>query len=161
MAQRVSIHGRIFAGITSDIQFVYTFFIWTQQVNKVYLPFMNSSRKPVNIYTFISSIFLMLTLASLTISLPFVYAAKQLLEADAISLTIGSEESECESDNPFANTTEEKTPNNISSATEEYLHETHSAEQYLAALSKEYKVVHFSLYTAFYGDLISPPPDAS
>ena len=140
---------------------VHIYFIWTQQVNRVYLRFMNFRRKPINIKTFISCIFLMMTLASLTVSLPYVYGAKKLLALDSSAISFPIEETDCESDNPFANTTEEKTSNNISTASEEYLHETHSAEEYLAALSREYKIEHTSVYIAFYGDLISPPPDAA
>ena len=108
-----------------------------------------------------TSIFLMLTLAFLTVSLPFVYKAKQIAEMEASSASINIGEAEEECDNPFANTTEEKPTSNISSASEEYLHDSHSEEQYLAALSKEYLVLDVSIYNAFIGELISPPPDAA
>jgi hypothetical protein len=102
----------------------------------------------------------MLTLAFLTVSLPFVYAARQMVDVStALDSNFPVEENECESDNPFAGTTEEKTSTSLGSASEEYLHETHSAEEYLAALCKEYKLEHVATYIAFYGDLICPPPD--
>ena len=101
----------------------------------------------------------MLTLAWLTVSLPFLYTAQQTIEQTAaLDTGIPSPDQEQEPENPLTNTTEEKTPNS-STATEEYLHEMHSAEQYLAALSLEYKVEDVSTYIAFYGELISPPPD--
>ena len=104
----------------------------------------------------------MLTLAFLTVSLPFVYHAKQIADIETSSdpnTTIG--ENEEDNDNPFANTTEEKPATSISVGSEEYLHELHSEEQYLAALSKEYLTLDVSIYNAFVGELISPPPDAA
>jgi hypothetical protein len=107
-----------------------------------------------------TAIFLMLTLAFLTVSLPFVYSARQMVDVNsALNSSFPIEENDCESDNPFAGTTEEKTSTNLVSVSEEYLHETHSAEEYLAALCKEYKIEHVATYIAFYGDLICPPPD--
>jgi hypothetical protein len=104
----------------------------------------------------------MFTLAFLTVSLPLVYGAKQSIQSEMTSdlLTL-ADDCEEEADNPFANTTEEKTPNNIGSSLEEYLHENHALESYAFVLSTEYKIEHVSLYTAFFGDLISPPPDLS
>jgi hypothetical protein len=123
---------------------------------------MNFRQQRSKIFLFASSIFLMLTLASLTISLPFVYAAKQMIELnDAASTNILLDENEEGSDNPFANSTEEKAPGSVNTASEEYLHDMHSAEQYLAALVKEYKVEQVSIYNAFIGELISPPPDVA
>ena len=82
-----------------------------------------------------------------------------MIDSSGTVSTIALDGNEEDSDNPFANSTEEKASSNISTASEEYLHETHSAEQYLFALIKEYKVEHHSIYIAFYGELISPPPD--
>ena len=122
---------------------------------------MQLSQKPT-LFIKLSSIFMMITLAFLTVSLPFVYHAKQLAELET-SFTANNSiaETEDENDNPFANTTEEKPTSNISAASEEYLHETHADEQYLAALSNEYLTKDVSIYNAFVGELISPPPDAA
>lgn len=113
--------------------------------------------KPTKI-TSISCIFLMLTLSWLTVSLPFLYSSQQTMEQAGGLAVFPSEGHEEETENPFANTTEEKTPNSIT-ATEEYLHDIDLTEQYLTAFSLEYKVEHVSTYIAFYGELISPPPD--
>ena len=121
---------------------------------------MQPGQKPT-FTVIVTSIFLMFTLAFLTVSVPFVYKAKQIAELEASTVNIGFGETEEECDNPFANTTEEKPASNISSASEEYLHDTHSEEQWLAALSKEYLVMDVSIYNAFVGELISPPPDAA
>lgn len=120
---------------------------------------MRSSHKPTKAFL-CSCIFMVLTLAWLTVSLPVVYAAQQ---GTALSATTNAgmpaDSNEDDSDNPFANTTEEKTPNSINSISEEYLHDTHSAEYYPADPSIEYKVEHVPVYIAFHGELISPPPD--
>ena len=106
-----------------------------------------------------TSIFLMLTLAFLTVSLPFVYKAKQIaeMEASAASINIGEAEEEC--DNPFANTTEEKPTSNISSASEEYLHDNHKSEHYFSIISQFHKSESATDYIAFHGELLVPPPN--
>ena len=101
----------------------------------------------------------MLTLAWLTVSLPFVSNAKETLEKYTMSASETPMENEGTED-PFANTTEEKTSTSIS-VSEEYLHEQHTPEHYLDELSREYITEQAALYISFYGKLISPPPDAA
>lgn len=110
---------------------------------------------------YVSSILMMLVLAWLTISIPFVYAAQEKIktEAKAQSNSNGKSASEDDRNNPFANTTEEKTPGNSNSLSEEYIHEQHSIEHFQTEFSREYKIEQFSTYIAFYGELLSPPPD--
>ena len=104
---------------------------------------------------------MMITLAWLTVSLPFVYAAKQTIEQNmATDAENPSNDNREDNEDPFANTTEEKTSNNIT-VSEEYLHDNHSSEHYLDVLSREYIIEQASTYIAFYGKLISPPPDAA
>lgn len=87
-----------------------------------------------------------------------VNAAKQAIQsAKALSANNYNEK---DTDNPFSGTTEEKSSSNSNSIVEEYLHDTHSSEHYIAVPSREYKVEHASIYIAFHGELISPPPDA-
>jgi hypothetical protein len=107
---------------------------------------------------YISSIFMMLVLAWLTISIPFVYLAQEKIDAQSKSTASSAVNTEEESNNPFANTTEEKTPSS-NSLSEEYIHEQHSIEHFQTEFSREYKIEHFSTYIAFYGELLSPPPD--
>ena len=98
----------------------------------------------------------MLTLAWLTVSLPFVSNAKEKqmsCSSDTQCQTPGTED-------PFANSTEEKTSSNVS-VPEEYLHEQHTPEDYFDEMSREYMTEQACLYISFYGKLISPPPDAA
>jgi hypothetical protein len=124
-----------------------------------YFRAMQSGRAPIKVSFFLSCIFMMLTLAWLTVSLPVVYASQQTTALNKADKEIPSGGKEKDADNPFANTTEEKTPNNINSISEEYLHDTHASEYYPAGPAIEYKVEHVPVYIAFHGELISPPPD--
>lgn len=116
-------------------------------------------RQKTSVYTHCTAIFLMLTLAFLTISLPFVYSARQMIaENKSLHFAFPSDSNE-EDTNPLNGATEEKVSGGIGSVNEEYLHDTHTSDEYLAALCKEYKIEHHATYIAFYGDLICPPPD--
>lgn len=99
---------------------------------------------------------MMLALAWLTVSIPFVYDAQQ--KQDLISTSHKGAEKKSDSNNPFANTTEEKGP--TSSTFSEYL---------LHSLNNEYQVSkknalnhHWQddTYLAFHGELTGPPPKA-
>lgn len=121
---------------------------------------MKKRQTKIKITRFVSCIFLMLALAWLTVSLPVVYYAQQSSElSNPFNSDGSSKNNEDKSDNPFANTTEEKTSDSSSSLTEEYLHEAHASEHYITILSVEYKMEHYPTYIAFYGELVSPPPD--
>lgn len=100
---------------------------------------------------------MMLTLAWLTVSLPFVNSARQSVQQTKTSSVPANQEDD--NDNPFANTTEEKAPGSGNTIAEEYLHDHYSCEHYITVPSAEYKVEHVSTYIAFHGELISPPPD--
>ncbi len=101
-------------------------------------------------------IFLMLTLGWLTVSLPFVTNAKEVLKKHS---TEAQQQTQVKED-PFANSTEEKTGNNVS-VSEEYLHEQHTPEHYPIEQLREYMIEQASMYISFYGKLITPPPDAA
>lgn len=120
---------------------------------------MKFSQRP-SVISCVSCIVMILTLAWLTVSLPFVYSAQQTIKAElSVYVDTPSGDNEEENDNPLTNTTEEKTSNSISSVAEEYLHDTHSFEHSSDLLSKVYKVENTAPYNAFHGELISPPPD--
>ena len=116
---------------------------------------MRARRRQNHTARFISCIFMMLALAWLTVSFPVVNAAQQIAKEQKVNGP-GDED---KSGNPFANTTEEKTSSNSNSFSEEYLHDTHSADYYVPVSSIEYHIEHHPTYIAFYGDLETPPPD--
>lgn len=112
----------------------------------------------------ISSVVMILSLIWLTISLPYVYAAQQKLALNKITNAkeakgIPGDESNQDGNNPFANTTEEKVATNVN-LTEEYLH--HQEEPLPISTDKLSHSHHHSydVYIAFYGELLSPPPDS-
>lgn len=120
---------------------------------------MKLSQKATKISTYFNCIVMMAVLLWLTISLPFVYSAKLTSETNPLANQHSSRDGgKAKTDNPFANTTEEKT-SNCNSLTEDYLHDIEPLDHYLTELSTEFKVEHFSTYIAFYGELISPPPE--
>jgi hypothetical protein len=122
---------------------------------------MKSSQKQIKITAILSSVFMILTLAWLTVSLPFVNASQQQATQQGSLATDNplNAEEEANNNNPFGNTTEEKTSSNFNSLSEEYLHDSHSFDHYVIVPSAEYKLEHVSTYIAFHGELISPPPD--
>lgn len=97
---------------------------------------------------------MMLALLWLTISIPFVYNAQQ--KQAAIALNYSSDNSQNDNSNPFSNTTEEKAPVQVS---EEYLH-TEQEHHYTWITIRHYNNHRVDIYTAFHGELISPPPEA-
>lgn len=124
---------------------------------------MKFRQKQIKITCILSSVFMILTLVWLTVSLPFVNGAQQQATEQSSSAKADNPLNSDEEDNnnPFANTTEEKTSNGFNTLSEEYLHDPHSFDHYVIVPSVEYKLQHVSTYIAFHGELISPPPDFS
>ena len=98
-----------------------------------------------------------LSLAWLTVSIPFVYASQQQIFSETRDIIPGAMEEES---NPFSNTTEEKTENGGNTLSE-YLHDIHTQE-HMSALLERYSKCHPSdLYYAFHPELLSPPPESA
>lgn len=106
------------------------------------------------------SVFMMLTLVWLTISIPYVYMSKLQLAADGVASVFSpTTHAEEESHNPFGNTTEEKGPNTNSIA-EEYLHDHHGSDNFFSFTSRIYNCTDSGTYHAFHGELLVPPPNS-
>lgn len=105
------------------------------------------------------SIFLMITLVWLTISAPFVFDAKKKLQKSNITASVSDiNQSIEENSNPFAGLNEEKCSSN-SNTLSEYLHEHfHMPELSESELIHE-SYTGGSIYVAYYGELLSPPPE--
>ena len=121
---------------------------------------MTKNRKTYTIFKKAFTICMMLALLWLTISLPFVYAghqqiAKQQHTENAGSPLSGNEE---ESANPFGNSTEEKAPGN-SSFSEEYLHDHHKEDGFLATARQYRSSEDARNYIAYHDELLVPPPN--
>jgi hypothetical protein len=106
-----------------------------------------------------STVFMLLALLWLTISLPFANAAQQVLNADKTTTTASTTD-ETSADNPLTNSSEEKAPGTSgSSLSEEYLHHSddliHENELFLG-----YHMMHtVDEYMAFHGEMLCPPPN--
>ena len=108
---------------------------------------------------------MILLLMWLTISTPFVLASQQEIAKSSKSSSSQSpltgNEEENSNSNPLGNNTEEKVPKNISSVSEEFLHDQHRSD-HLFSLKKQYhKVKNAGTYTAFHGELLVPPPNVA
>ena len=101
----------------------------------------------------VSSVFMILALLWLTVSMPYVYAAQKA--GKAIAQQVGSAE---EDNNPFSNTTEEKNENGVNTLSE-YLHDMHQLDHAGVLITQFYKCHPSDLYFAFHPELISPPPE--
>ena len=106
----------------------------------------------------VSGIIMILALAWLTVSIPFVYAAQQKVAAE-IAASDKTDSDSNSDNNPFANTTEEKTPSGPNTLSE-YLHETHSADHQIVAQRMHIHHIQVATYIAFHGELTGPPPKA-
>ena len=95
----------------------------------------------------------------LTMSLPFVYAAQQQLNKEKIAASSTAPSDKEDDNNPFANTTEEKAPTSANPIAEEYLHHTDFSSCHFSIPVSHNKSGDVATYTAFHGELLSPPPD--
>jgi hypothetical protein len=120
-------------------------------------------KKTYSPFQLASSVFMMVALLWLTISLPVVYSsqqdlAKQNKMADVNSPVQSGEE---EAANPFGNSTEEKTPGSSNSFSEEYLHDHHITEYFFIVASQFHTHFDADTYIAYHGELLVPPPNVA
>ena len=123
---------------------------------------MKKNQNPYSVFQLGSSLFMILALLWLTISIPFVYASQQEMakanNAQNISPLCGTEE---ETTNPLGNTTEEKSPNSGNSISEEYLHDHHASDHFFSINTLYHKGENADDYTAFHGEVQVPPPNVA
>ena len=120
-------------------------------------PIMKKANSILPLKYLASGIIMLIALLWLTVSLPFVNASQQKL-TEQKSLHQDDIDNECD-ENPFSNTTEEKTESGNSTLSE-YLHEFHSPEHGFVILTSFYKCHPADLYFAYHPELLSPPPEA-
>ena len=96
----------------------------------------------------------------LTISTPFIISAKKQLQINNIELSsTDASQSPEEDNNPFSGLNEEKSGSGANTFSE-YLH-----EHFQMPVINEPMLIHESyagglIYVAYYGELLSPPPEA-
>jgi len=118
-------------------------------------------KRPATQYTLrhkLSGILMLLALVWLTVSIPYVYRAQQeIAKAEQQQPASGDDES----DNPFANTTEEKTCSSTNMPTEEFLHDHHhELPHHFTEITSDLIHAHEATYVAFHGEMLCPPPNA-
>jgi hypothetical protein len=124
---------------------------------------MSKNRKIYSVFQLCSAVLMILALAWLTVSTPFVLASQQELakqhkmEKSTCSPLAGNEE---ETPNPFGNNAEEKAPN-ANTFSEEYLHTAHIISHFYTEISQYHKHENSEVYIAFHGELLVPPPNFS
>ncbi len=111
------------------------------------------------IYRVVTSITMILALLWLTISAPFVFESQKenakVSRAILPAEDIPEDSDEC---NPFGNNTEEKTESG-STTLSEYLQHIDELS-HLAGTTPEHNCSHsFSVYVAFHGEMLCPPPN--
>ena len=124
---------------------------------------MEKSKTTYQISQILSAVFLMMALLWLTVSLPFVYESQRELAKHSSAATGTSSHcsNEEETANAFGtNTTEEKAPSGVTSVSEEYLHDHHTAEYFTSIASQNHKCENSGIYNAFHGEVHVPPPNA-
>jgi hypothetical protein len=98
---------------------------------------------------------MLIALAWLTISLPYVTASQQVTKQ---LLQTSSDQPEDDNCSPLTNTTEEKTEGGVNTLSE-YMHELYSSVQSISMVVRYYKCHPSDIYYAFHPDSFSPPPE--
>jgi len=97
-----------------------------------------------------------LALFWMTINMPFVQRAQEVKIQNEKAKPVSQQEEE--GADPINPPTEEKAGNSVSFS-EEYIHHSDGTSPFSAKEIKHSFPVNTPLYIAFYGELISPPPD--
>jgi len=108
----------------------------------------------------LSALLMILTLLWLTVSISFVYASMDNAGQDQAATSSLPADNEEESANPFGNNTEEKNPGS-SSFSEEFLHHSESGSHFISSVIAFGSGENASLYVAFHGELLVPPPNCA
>jgi hypothetical protein len=122
---------------------------------------MPKAQKSYNIYRMASALLMVVALAWLTVSAPFVYASQQQAQKSHSAIEnnnpVGGHEEEAP--NPLNNTPEEKKPGSNNSFAEEFLHDLQSDDYLLNAHRLYHRAESGDDYIAFHGELLVPPPN--
>jgi hypothetical protein len=121
---------------------------------------MKKSQPLYSLFQKASAIIMIVALSWLTISAPFVFENQKKIaqqeNAASADLAITGTEEEA---NPFSGTTEEKAPKTLNSVSEEYLHDNHRSEYFFSIASQFHKAENASIYVAYHGEMLVPPPN--
>lgn len=106
----------------------------------------------------VSCFFMMLALLWLTVSAPFVAEIKgDINKRYGVAINDLEEQACSESSNPYSGLNEEQC--NGSGSYSEYLHEAISVTTFAEQQIKHNSFIDGEIYIAYYGELLSPPPE--
>ncbi|MDQ3276919.1 MAG: hypothetical protein M3Q06_01250 [Bacteroidota bacterium] len=105
----------------------------------------------------LSSMFMLLALAWLTVCLPYVNESQQQFEKQLACA--GDETPDTDTTNPLTNTNEERAESGTSLLSE-YLHDPYQIEHNFITLTTFYKCHPSDLYHEYHPELLLPPPEA-
>src|SRR5688572_28087671 len=120
---------------------------------------MEKNKTTYRVSQILSAVFLAMALLWLTVSLPFVYESQRELAKHSSAATASCSNEE-EANHFGTNTTEEKAPSGVTSVSEEYLHDHHTAEYFTSIASQNHKCENSGVYNAFHGEVHVAPPNA-
>ncbi len=119
---------------------------------------MKKNRPSYDFFRKVSAISMIAALVWLTVSTPYIFRYQQDVKKAEIAKNNTPPSTDNEDNNPFANTTEEKT-SSVNTMTEEYLHHHEDHKLFSHTIVNLFGNSSEALYIAFHGELISPPPD--
>src|SRR5947207_3413065 len=118
-------------------------------------PIMKRKRQIFSAAHKLTAVLMVIALLWLTVSTPFVNAAKQQQQTYANNLATDEETPSSDNNNPFGNTTEEKAESGSSNISE-YLHQVHELVHPSRSLHKHCSSHDPGVYVAFHGELLCP-----
>jgi hypothetical protein len=109
-----------------------------------------------------ASVFMLLTLLWLTVSIPFVHNTQRIAAKEQIATDQPQSINDNEhADNPLTNTNEENSDSSLNIFSEEYLHHHPDEDQnHSAEVLTHLHHANEASYIAFQGELLFPPPKA-
>lgn len=107
-----------------------------------------------------AAVFLMATLAWLTVSTPYIMSVQQQKQSanhNSISWNCNDCEDDC--NDSSSNNVDEKAPS--TNLSEEFLHEHHANHAYAVLIDYNHGHENCGIYIAYHGELHAPPPNAA
>jgi cytoskeletal protein RodZ len=121
---------------------------------------MKRTHKTHSLSQLVSAAFMILALLWLTVSVAFVFPTQQQLAKQDKQINAESScTAEDDANNPFSNTTEEKSSSNSNSFSEEYLHDPHTSDDFISVVARIHNSRNCGTYNAFHGEVHVPPPN--
>ena len=120
---------------------------------------MKRGQKTYHLLHKTAAVFLMATLAWLTLSTPYFMGVQQKQSANQNNISWNCNDCEDDCGDSSSNNVDEKAPN--SNLSEEFLHEQHTHPAYAVIVDYNHGHEKCGIYIAYHGELHAPPPNAA